>query len=158
MALSGFSGRSLPLGEFHLITAERRMGDGHRIIEAFLLFPKARAPYYSASFRFSWGAAGPRPEIVADVDMPEMARQWALGIIDEEILHWVQSQERPTSLPDLPILAAGDAETILKGLHFRRLMTDDVQRIGYQSQDTELRALIDRVCQFPRIYVGAVDQ
>jgi hypothetical protein len=158
MSISGFSGRTLPLGEFHLITAERRTGDGHRILDAFLIFPKSRAPYKAVSFRFAWGGAAPSIETVADADMLDPARQWALAAIEEEVLHWVQSQERPTSIPESPAFEASDAEYVLRSLHFRRVAPEALRHIGYQSQDAAVRELVDRIRRLPRLHVGEVDQ
>jgi len=157
MTVCAYSGRSLPLGEFHLITAERRTVDGQRVLEAFLFFPRARTPYQDVSFRFAWGSGGPRPELIADIDMGDAARQWALGLIDAEILNWLESHQ-PFAVPwDGARFEEVPAEAVVRALHVRRVQPDELRRIGYRSQDAEFRELVERIRQQPRLHAGPLD-
>jgi len=157
MALHAFSSYVLGFGPIYLLAVERETRDNHRVAEAFLLMPRAKATYRAVTLRFSWSGL-PEPGLVTGVDLLEAVRQWAFGEIDGELLAWCRQQTPAIPLPDRLTMSSAKPEDLLQTLWVTRVAENEIPTMYQQTQSDELSELLKRIIPLPHLSITPLNK
>jgi hypothetical protein len=138
--------RSFPLGAvFLLLVPLDRVNEGTALYEAHLIAPRSEPAYRHQRWRFGNPLELIDENVLAVVDLPGVARDWAIVQMDQELLAWYQREPQTRGLP--PPAAFGQTNTTLASLWLRAWQPDQLRAIRRKTKSTKLQRYLDWLFQ-----------